>query len=190
CSVAHAASLAARPGAGSGGGGSAAAAAGEERSERTAVGARPPRPRRKRQEESVVPVVPEKAQTAVRPAAASLRLRFEELDFLSASPEEWRQLLLEQLLQEGLPQEVCDRLEVDFSDSAPGLLAELRGDDAALEAVQVPVVLIHQGVQSESVDATHRDAARCDRTVVSASVVSAMAQLRREWREQWAGHVE
>ncbi|CAJ1394095.1 unnamed protein product [Effrenium voratum] len=105
------------------------------------------------------------------------------------SPE-WRQLLLEQLLQEGLPQEVCDRLEVDFSDSAPGLLAELRGDDAALEAVQVPVVLIHQGVQSESVDATHRDAARCDRAVVSASVVSAMAQLRREWREQWAGHVE
>ena len=47
CSVAHAASLAARPGAGSGGSGSAAAA-GEERSERTAVGARPPRPRRKR----------------------------------------------------------------------------------------------------------------------------------------------
>lgn len=27
-------------------------------------------------------------RTAVRPAAASLRLRFEELDFLSASPED------------------------------------------------------------------------------------------------------
>lgn len=141
---------------------------------------------------SVTPVTEE---TLALPVQSCALLDFEELDYQSASPEEWKQKLLEQLRATlGITEEACSRFHLDFRNGAAGsLLAEIRAPETALQSLlkaNKPLVLSHCGVVAaalptgpnraqEGLHHSHCAAAR----VVMASVRTWQRQLHMEMED-------
>ncbi|CAE7635440.1 unnamed protein product [Symbiodinium sp. CCMP2456] len=141
---------------------------------------------------SVTPVTEE---TLARPAQSCALLDFEELDYQSASPEEWKQKLLEQLRATlGITDEACSGFHLDFRHGAAGsLVAEIRAPETALQSLlkaNKPLVLSHCGVVAaalptgpnkaqEGLHHSHCAAAR----VVMASVRTWQRQLHMEMED-------
>jgi len=134
-------------------------------------------------------------ETLALPVQSCALLDFEELDYQSASLEEWKQKLLEQLRATlGFTDEACSRLHLDFKKGAAGSLqAEIRAPETALQPLlkaNKPLVLSHCGVVAaalptgpgkaqEGLHHSHCAAAR----VVMASVRTWQRQLHMEMED-------